>query len=308
MLWSNLGGLNDSLLDIAWYQNVSDIIGIYHEQDTINYFTGGNFDRKTGQIILGNKYPFYRKEPVKLVYQYRYDSTNVLNWYGGVSCNVGFGKYIRCYLPEAHSGEKNLTPYLSFIEANICVGKKSFSTSLGIAYSSNSLLGLTGPDTIENSNEKIAPYVLIDFTIPLLIHYRLPITENLYLCPEIGCTYLGFKDEYRAYDKLTTIETVNINENKKTLSPQFGCNVKLLTPIRLWNWRGQKSHLFVSGKYDYITAFSGIHNFDLNIGQYTLASLPFWSKGEFSFVFQQSQSDWFLSRHYGVALTVMTNK
>jgi len=303
-----LGGLNDSLLDIAWYQNVSDIIGIYHEQDTINYFTGGNFDRKTGQIILGNKYPFYRKEPVKLVYQYGYDPSNVLNWYGGVSLNFGFGSYAYCYLPNTHGGDKNLTPFLTFMEAKIHVGKKSFSTSFGVTTSSNSFLGLTGPDTIENNKEKISPYTFIDFSLPVLMHYQFPITDKLFMIPELGCNYIGLKTEIRAYEKTTNIETVNINVNKHAISPQFGCNVKLLTPIRLWNWRGQKSHLFVSGKYDYITAFSGIHNFDLNIGQYTLTSLPFWSKGEFSFVFQQSQSDWFLSRHYGVALTVMTNK
>jgi hypothetical protein len=306
-LYNEKGKINDSLLYIKWHENIIDIKGIYHKKDTFNYYTGGVFDITKGQIHLGKKYPFYHYDPVRVVYNFGYDTTNILNWYFDISFDAGVGRYIYFNVPNKLGGEKRLTPYTTYEELVIYLGKKSLSASLGVKFNSNSLFGLEGPDTIETAKEKISPYILTDIMIPFLLSYKWLINDKFVLYPNFGCSYLQYFDELRAYDKITNIETVNINVSKQAYASQLGCKAMLITPIRLWNWRGQESYLFLSGKYDYISAFNGINNFDLNIGQYSVSNLPFWSRGELSFIFKQSQSDWFLSRQYGLALTVMAN-
>ena len=264
MLSSKFGGLNDSLLYIEWYKNVLSIIGIYHGQDTVNYFTGGNYDREAGQIHLGQKYPYYKNEPVRLVYRYGFDTTNAaLNWYGGFNLAIGIGP---CKFSGIQDSNKNLTPAVTFFDVGIAYGKKNYYLSLGLSYCYDGFGEYRDTDTIQIGTQRISPPKLSLFQTPLIVHYRCEPAKWISLIPAAGITYVSMKRNIRGYDTTTNMVTVNIDDYISRIRPQFGGKISLSIPIPFYKSEDNDKRIMVEGNYDRLIIDQGMNIFQLSLG------------------------------------------
>lgn len=263
MLSSKLGDLNDSLLYIEWYKNVWSIIGIYHGQDTVNYLRGGSFNRETGQIHLGQKYPYYKNEPVRLVYRYGFDTTCTdIDWYGGITMAIGLGA--NCI--EINDSDKDLTPAVTFFDVGIAYGKKNYYLSLGLSYCYDGVGEVRYTDTIQIGTQRISPPKLSLFQTPLIAHYRCEPAKWISLIPAAGITYVSMKRNTRGYDTNTSIVTVNIDDYINRIRPQFGGKISLFIPIPFYQSEDNDKRIMVEGNYDRLIIDQGMNIFKLSLG------------------------------------------